>query len=487
MRNLIDSYFRVVDPEKALRRAQDRLALKVLDGYNEGNSKRGYDAALDTRKTAGFFSRFRTSAEQETSKAADRLAYVGQELTRNNPLANRVKKVWANNTVGQGIKLEVSGPSKSKSIKFNQSFEDWAESTDCDFEGQSTLYGLQWLWMATIVESGGVLIRRHINPAKSMPLQLQTFEQTMLDRSKNGSQVTDGIARDDNGQITGYWILSGKNGKSKFHKADTIIHIFRKERCGQHLGISWFASSAITFNDFATLTDAKLMQQQIAACFAVIMEQPNTAVGVNNGKGTSELPDEVTPGLVYHAKAGTTPHVITPPKADNAAKFDVALKQEMAAGTGLTYEQLTGDYSLVTFASGRMGKSESNAELDYVQKVMFKPALNRIFTWFRVVRSLKTGDTGVFIPDWTFPPRAAVNPQEEFDVLMSKVRHCMMSPQKAAKILGEKFPEIVERWKEAKEVFGDLPFDIDPSVFASTGNQLMTAKDSMPKEELKQK
>jgi len=40
------------------------------------------------------------------------------------------------------------------------------------------------------------------------------------------------------------------------------------------------------------------------------------------------------------------------------------------------------------------------------------------------------------------------------------------------KILGERLPNIIEQWKKDKELFGDLPFDIDPSVYAATGNQL---------------
>jgi len=421
--------------------------------------------------------------QKKTSKAFRIAASASQELVRNNPLAKRAKNVWASNVVGGGIQLEAIGASDLKSKKFNESWDDWADSTDCDFEGHHTLYGLQDLWVKTLVESGGVFIRKHVNPKKDFPLQLQTIEQSFLDVSKNGltenGTLIDGIEYDSNGQVRGYHFLKertstqmGRNPESKFHKSDNIIHLFRKDRAGQHLGITWFHSVATKLRDYDTYQDAKLMQQQIAACFAMIVEEAESQLSTSgDSKGDYALPDTVEPAMIEYVKAGQKVTTVTPPKADNSSSFDVGIKRDIAAGLDLTYEQLTGDYSLVNFASGRMGKSEFFSQLDNVQKNMMKPCLDKIFVWFSKLYMVGTGVKG-FKSDWTFPPRAAVNPQEEFDVLISKVRHGMLSPTKAAKILGERLPNIIEQWKKDKELFGDLPFDIDPSVYAATGNQL---------------
>jgi capsid protein len=183
-----------------------------------------------------------------------------------------------------------------------------------------------------------------------------------------------------------------------------------------------------------------------------------------------DMPDEIQPSMIQHVKAGSVPHTITPPKADTG-NYDASVKRDIAVGTGISYEQLSGDYSLVNFASGRMAKMDFFAELDHMQFHILLPSLNKIFTWFNTIYQIKNG-SGRYKADWTFPPRAAVNPKEEFDVLMSKVRHGMKSPSKAAKELGEKLEIIMETWNKDKKLFGDMPFDIDPSVFASTGNQL---------------
>ena len=480
--NFIDKTISFINPTKGLKRSQSRLAMTVIEGKMKTfDEKRNFDIASKGRRNNGWL-RPETSGAQEASKAFRLAASSAQELTRNNPLALRIKRVWSGNIVGGGISLDVTGSSELKTKKFMTTYEEWAESTDCDFEGHNTFYGLQTLWVDTVVETGGVFIRKHINKKKKFPLQLQTIEQGFLDVSKNGETedgevLIDGIQYDTNGQVEGYWLNKektntqlGRPPESIFHSSKNMIHIYRKDRAGQHLGVTWYHSVATTLKNYNTLQDAKLMQQQIAACFALIVENADSEMGVGGDGGG--LPDTIEPAMIEYVKAGQKVTTISPPKADSSNAFDVAIKRDIASGVDITYEQLTGDYSLVNFASGRMGKSDFFIQLDKYQQQLIKPKLNNIFSWFVDVYEIKNGGNNNFVSSWTFPSRAAVNPQEEFDVLMSKVRHGMLSPHKAAKQLGEKLSEVVDQWKKDKKLFGELPFDIDPSLFASTGNQL---------------
>lgn len=476
MKNVIDSVVGYFSPRAGLDRVRARMAMNVI--------QRKYDVSSNSRRNSFGFARKTTGAE-EVSIAENKAAAAGQELCRNNPLALRAKRVWSNNVVGAGITMEATDKNGSDVVKFNEVWDDLMTSTNIDFEGHNTLYGLQHLWISTVIESGGVFIRRHVNKSKEFPMQLQTIEQGYLDKAKNKGTakgvIIDGIQFGVNGQLEGYWFLMEKTltnkssqAKSKFHKASNIIHIFRKDRVGQHLGITWFGATATTFKNYSIYQDAKLVQQQIAACLALIVEESPALIG--GTKVTEDLPDQLEPASIYYVEHGQTVTTVTPPKADSSNAFDVATKRDLAAGLGLTYEQLSGDYSLVNFASGRMGKNEFFNELDVVQQHLMLPALNKVFGWFVDIFKIDNisviNKTSKFKPDWTFPARSTVNPQEEFDVLMSKVRHGMMSPRKAAKILGERLDKIVVEWKKDKDLFGDLPFDIDPSIFAPTGNQL---------------
>jgi len=460
--NRIDKVISYFSPSLGLKRSQARIATDAI---------RNYDVASRGRRNEGWY-RPNTTAADELSKAFQIGAASAQELCRNNPLAGKIKRIWSGNIVGAGIQLDIKGDNDIKVGLFQKDYDLWCNSTTCDYEGHYNLYGLQWLWANTIVESGAVFILKRINSSMKIPLQLQTLEQSQLDRGKNGEYIRDGIEYTNNGAIKGYWFIIDKTQRiteSKFYPASAVLHVFRKERVGQHLGMTWLAPIATLLRNYDTYMDAKLMQQQIAACFAVIVENASSNLG--SISPDNQLPDTIESGMIEYVDSGTIPHTISPPKADNSSQFDDSIKGDIAAGVGLTREQLTGDFSKVNFASGRMAKNEFNYDLDYVQKVMFKPALEGVFNWVSSLYQIKNG-VGDYTSDWTFPTRSAVNPKEEFEVLMSKVRHSMMSPSKAAKLSGEKLDVIVKQWVKDKELFGDLVFDIDPSLYAATGNQL---------------
>lgn len=483
--SIIDKAVAFIDPALGLKRLKNKLAMDVL---------RNYDIASKTHRHSGW-KRNKTTGSQEVSAAQAIAAASGQDLVRNNPSAKRIKRVLSARTVGTGIKAEISTKQKRngkrKLKNLTERWDAWAESTECDFEGTHSLYGLQWLWMNTIVESGGVFIRKHVNSNLDMPLQLQTFEQSHLDRTKDTRGTKDNVEIIDgiqylNGQITGYWLYKRPtetigvyltDTDSEFYPVEEVVHIFLKERAGQHIGMTWFDASAGVLRNYDIYEDAKLMQQQMAALFALIVEESPTAAGLNlKSDGSHELPDELEPGMIEYVKSGQTITTITPPKADNSTEFDIGLKQRMANGPGVTYEQMTGDYSRVNFASGRMGNVEFYAQLDIFQKFMLVPSLNKIFNWYmdldNVSEILTSEGGGVYAVEWIFPPQISVEPGAEFDLIVKKVRNGMMSPRKAAKSLGENLGLIMEQWSDDKDSFGKLPFDIDPSMFSSAGNQL---------------
>lgn len=477
--NPIDWVINVVNPQAGLKRMQHRLAQATI------KNSRAYEAASKGRRTE-HWKRTKTSAASEVGQSAAELAAAGQELCRNNPLAHRIKMIWASNIVGDGISLEFLMKGKRANTVINETFTDWFESRNCDFYGHYDGYGLQWLWACTIVESGGVLIRRHTNNAMAFPLQLQTIEPRQLDtakssiKGKNDIVIRNGVQFNSIGQVEGYWIRDEEGGTgdlsvdSTFYRAGTeVVHLYRKERTGQHLGVSWLTQSATTLDKYATLQDAKIMQSQIAACLGLIVEEANSKIGT--GASTNPLVDSMEPGMIEYVPAGTKTHQITPPSHTDNGMFMTEIKNDIAAGVGLSGPQMTGDYSKLNFASGRMSKIEFFQTLDYAQKIMFKTGLDAIVEWFLSTYELKNSVVlkGVKA-DWTYPPRGVVQPEEELKVNIMKVRSGIMPPSKLAKMYSENFSQVIAQWNIDKQIMGDLPFDFDPSKYSLAGNQLST-------------
>ena len=482
--NILDSAISFFNPQAGLQRQQARNAI-------EFSKKRKFDAVSKSdRNTFNFLAD--SSTKTETSLASKGLAVIGNDLSNNNPLAKRIGTVWASNVTGTGVKCEVvpmrdNKQAKKKAKELELAFEQWCKSLGSDFHGVVNFYKMQNLATRSMVFKGGVFLRKHIAKGK---LQVQILDQTRLDTNKTDTdnyKIIDGIAYNTDYQIAGYYFKGegDRSYKSTFVKAENVVHLYNVEKSEQHLGVSWLAPVALLLEKYATLIDAKLMQQQISACFALIVEEPDQQLGLSDK--SDERVDELEPALISYVKSGSVPHTISPPKADNASQFEASLKNDIAVGVDLPYEMLTGDYTKTNFASGRMSKSEFNGCLTHIQECVVSPVLDVVFSWFAQVYSINNNlNKNDFMPEWIFPIISSADPVEEFEVRMAKVRHGMLSPSKACKQGGEKLENVLEQWGKDKELMGNLPFDIDPSMFASTGNQLNVDDASSANSESKQ-
>jgi len=474
--NSLDKLRSWLSPTAALDIAQKRAAVDTMS--------RAYEALSQSRRSSGGWTSIKSGASAEASKAYLGLAEVGQELCRNNPLAIKIKHLVGNNIVGDGIKPALIGSNKNTSKAANEALKSWAESTQCDFNGKYNFYGLQWLIAVTVAECGGAFIIKRFNRALKVPLQLQVIEQTHLDDSKqmtadkSGDYITDGIVFNRHGQVKGYWLKPNTNrvglldDQSVYFDANEVRHVYDKTRSDQHLGLSWFAPIANTLKDRGEFKDAKLVQQKVAACFAAIITGAKDGDNVGYEDDDDERITHVEPAMVQYMNEDADVKTINPPKADNSTEFETTIDRDIAAGAGFTYEQLTGDYSKVNFASGRMGRSEFYNQLDHWQQHVFKPDLDVVISdWWCGMYRMNTGALNCRT-EWTYPVRASVNPKEELEVTNMKVRNGYLSRSQAAKLYGGDWVHTNDQWRLDDEPMQDNAFDNDPRLFSLAGNQL---------------
>lgn len=472
MSTALESIINYFNPKAGIKRAQAIKALEVINTRSYTAVSKNNRNTLSLLRNGG--------AVSEAGGSFKSLAVVGNELVQNNPLASRIVSIWANNAVGSGVMAEIrhTDVNSDKALKLNEEFIKFCKKPTVGVSNSKNFYKIQNEIVHELVTCGGVIVARQIT--KKGELQLQLIEQSRLSEHTTPKYVNNivlnGIEYDKNGAVIGYWIddadhLLNIQYSPTFISRKDAFHVFSANKGNQHLGVSWFANIALTLDRYATLNEAKIMQQQVSACFSLIVEEPELGMGLGN----DDRVDELEPALISYVKAGSVPHVINPPKADNGQFFEKSIKADIAVGVGLTYEMLTGDYSSTNFASGRMSRSEFNTGLESLQQNTLEPMLTQIFDWWISLQSVKAGIAiEQFSVDWAFPTTKAVNPVEEHDLLMSKVRHGMLSPSKACKLGGENFDNVMKQWVIDKAKFGELPFDVDPSQYARTGNQLNT-------------
>ena len=447
MANWIDKAIGYVAPMSAVRREQARAALAHL---------RAYDAAKTGRRTDGWRSSG-ASANAEVNPSAANARNRMRELVRNNPYANKAINILTAKKIGTGIRARPDAGAKP-------AWEEFVEN--CDFEGQLDFYGIQAMLARAADESGEVLVRRVRGTEGRVPLKLQVLEADYLDSSKfgplsNGNYAIAGVEIDRLGRRQAYWMFDQHPGESlmlprslqsKRFEASEIVHLYEKLRPGQLRGIPRLAASMLRLRDHDDWRDAVMMQKKIQACFAafVIGGSPNRPLGnAATDATTGERTETMSPGMIDYIPLGTDVKFASPSPVGDGGEFSVAELHAIAAGGGLTYEQLTGDISRVNYSSIRSGMGDFKDMVEMWRWLTFIPMAMRPIWGWAMEAAWTAGNIRsprYAVARWTPPAWPYVNPVDDIKAAKEEIRGGIQS-------LSEK---IRERGYDPDEVFEEI-------------------------------
>lgn len=481
--NWFERAISVISPRTAVERMRYRMAASYLN-----TTQRKYDAASSSRRTSGWNAPG-TSATSEVQLALQFLRNRSREMVRNNAYAENAVREIANNMVGTGIIPKPLNLKKNADKRIRQIWKEWADSTDCDYDGHLNYYGIQNLAARTIVESGEVIIRKHIVQGTSFPLQLQVLEPDFIDTTKyvtslvGGGYVLYGVEFNSSNKIVAYWLWDHHPGdnmrfaiKSNRVPADEIIHVFEKKRPGQFRGVPFGHASMLRLRDLDEYEDAQLIRQKIAACFSVFItdNEPSAAMG---GAAPSLPPlEKVEPGIIEHLPSGKTVTMASPP--DAGAAYDPYVKsvlRSVSSGYGMDYVTLTGDLTAVNFSSGRMGWLKFHRNISSWQWLMLVPQMcDKTWVWFiqlaNVLGYVKELNVKA---SWTPPRREMIDPVKEVAGIRMAIRTGLTSLQESIRQNGDDPDDVMAELVAMKEMLdaNGLMLESDPRFGMASGKQ----------------
>lgn len=441
-----DRFLMSFAPRWALSRIRARTAAITI--------ARHYEAASPGRRTSGWH-RSGADANAANGPALAALRWHARDLVRNNGWARNAKSVIARNTVGWGIVPKPIGAGEATLGRARELWSRWADTTECDADGRLTFAGLQRLAIETVAESGEVLIRRRRRRAEdglTIPLQLQVLEPDFIDTSKDGvsgpagGPIVQGVEFDKLGRRAAYWLFDehpgsnriGKSFASRRHAASDVIHVFRQERPGQVRGVSWYAAAIVKLKDFDDYEDAVLLRQKIAACFAAFVTDADGA-GVPLGEQSPENPllETLEPGLISYLPPGKNITFAAPPGISDNASFSTTTLRRIAASIGVTYEDLTGDYSQVNFSSARMARLAHWANVhDWRWNLLIPQLCNGVWGWAMEAAFIAGLLEEMPRAEWTAPPMAMLEPDKEGLAYARLIRSGVMTHDEAVREQG---------------------------------------------------
>lgn len=477
--NWLDRAVDFVSPQAGARRADARLRAARSAAQAEATAigwqravdiLRGYDAGKSSRRTAGWTSGG-GSANSEVMASLATVRNRSRELVRNNPYALRAINMLAAKSIGTGIRAR---PDKG-------ALKAWTEFVEnADFEGDLDFYGLQQLIARASYESGECIVRRVREKSGRVPLKLQVLEPDYLDSTKygptsNGNYVIAGVEVDRLGRKAGYWLydqhpgdtlLSIRGIESRRVDASEIILFGEKLRPGQLRYVPRLAASMLRLRDHDDYRDALLVKKKIEACFAVFVlggnpslplgDAANATVTAADGSTGTQRQETLAPGMIEYVPGGQDVKFASPTTGSDDG-FSVEELHAIAAGAGVTYEQLTGDISRVNYSSIRSGMNDFRDLIDTWRWTYYIPMVQRrIWAWFLdaawTAGTVRSPDYSVI---WTAPRWPYVNPADDIKASKEEVRAGFQSMSEKIRELGydpdEVFAEIEKERGELRK------------------------------------
>ncbi len=365
---------------RSLMRAAFTAPLRALTGY---------EAAANTRRTQGW-NPANEGINALVAGGGDALRSRSRDMVRRNAWASNAVESFVGNSVGTGIKPQAKHPDPAVKRRLQELWLRWTDEADA--AGLTDFYGLQALVCRSTIEGGECLVRireRRPEDELTVPLQLQLLEAEHLPSSKNdnlpnGNVIRAGIEFDKLARRVAYHLyrehpgeklLFFNAGETTRVPAESVLHIYKPLRPGQHRGQPWLTQVLVKLHELDQYDDAELVRKKLAAMFAAFITENNPedpVIGSKPGEGETDASGAplagIEPGSMVKLLPGEDVKFTEPGDVGGMyTEFMRVQLRAIAAGLGITYEQLTGDLERVNYSSIRAGLLEFRRRCEQFQ------------------------------------------------------------------------------------------------------------------------
>jgi len=314
----------------------------------------------------------------------------------NNGWISNAVNTYVANMIGTGIVPQSQHDVEATRAALQRLFLDWTDYAD--LSGLTDFYGLQaQVCRASYVDGECFVWMRPIGKGR-VPLGLTLVSADQVDASltrelTGGGRIVAGIEFDANGARVAYHVFKQAPGEAFATSLETVripaadmLHVFIPETIGQVRGISRLVSILLRLKEIDGYEDAQLVRQKVSALFAgFITDTDGTVAGLDGQKIGGILDTGLEPGVLKVLPQGADIKFSEPAEVGDVVQFLQLQLRAVAAGMGVTYEQLTGDLTGVNYSSIRSGLLEFRRRIEQIQHAvivyqMCRPIWQRFVT-----------------------------------------------------------------------------------------------------------
>lgn len=354
-----------------------------------------------------------------------------RDLVRNTAQGKRVRQAFQDLIVGTGFQtfswpflpqemfqivtelesLEQGdlGPRLQFALESDDLFEEWSsDPKQFDTEGRLSRMEMERMALGeTVVTGNALLVRTFRKDYTIVPLAYQLIEREQLDESRDrpaskaNNKILNGVEFDANNRPVAYHVYldhphdafgmsagaflgnggissHGAGSRRQRIPAERVIDLALWDRPSSSLGASWYDSTGQTTWDRDSYVDSEIRSAAIDAAFAFVAKlndgEKYGAWGFADGlddedeHGNREFKLGHSPVAATIGKDEELEMVTSTRPNKDAPAFLSLLDRDQAAGLGLSYFTLTGDYQGANFTSTRGAKLDEDLHIKPLQK-----------------------------------------------------------------------------------------------------------------------
>ncbi len=345
--------------------------------------------------------------------SVDMMTRRTRDLVRNTAQAKRINQALVDLIVGTGMQtfswpfgpaelfqivteletLAVGqlGPRLAFALESDDLFDEWSsDPKQFDAEGRLSRPEVERMLLGECIQTGhGLLIRVRPKNYQLVPLAFQLIEAEQIDQSMDRAarpgqnKIVAGREYDASNRVVAYHVYidhpydsyGGAAYRRERITADRVIDLAVFHRPSASIGVSWLDAIGQSVFDRDSYMDSEIRSAALAAVFALIYKLEDAEDIGSGGVGFEDGDDLSDEYGNPEIKLGHSPIASTiRPNEDveivnsarpnqNADKFMALLDRDIAAGGGLSYYSLTGNYANTSFSSTRAAKLDEDLHI----------------------------------------------------------------------------------------------------------------------------
>lgn len=416
---------------------EQRVAQKgsvVLQKWNAARrANRSYAGAAFGRTTNDWVAQS-TSADSEIKMSLRTVRNRTRQLVRDNEYANNaINRIIPNNVIGQGIGFQSQAMARrggkldeAVNNAIESEWSQWTRADSCHTAGRMAFQEIERALIRGVAESGEILVRMITQPfgKSKVPLALEIIEADQLvdnwtGTANNGNQIRMGVEVDTWQRPVAYWFYPNHPGDSSFVQsvqasnfirvpAQEIIHIGLFDRPNQTRCMPWLHSVIVKLRHMGGYEEAEIVRARGSAAIMGFIQTPEIDLSVSDSDDDDDKKTiDLSPGQIERLGPGETFTGFNPSSPN--AGMDAFMRyfiRSFAAGTGISYESVSKDYSQSNYSSSRLALLDDRDNWRVLQAWLIRTFHQRVLEkWLELAVLSGT----LSLPDYEINPARYTN------------------------------------------------------------------------------